>query len=158
MSNMVKIILTKWSTRALYAIQGGIRTRLFGERPWGAKLKQSTVDRKKKKGSGAPSMALYDTGEFSRKLQATIYTSGSYALVFSTGKTKEQQRGFILGHAKGHPDGGRNPFTDKLPAAKGGNFSDKFSANTIADVGVAIASMEMARFAKNELRKATRGL
>lgn len=154
MSDLTNTILTKWGQRAVVAIQGAIRSRLFNNPPWGATLKKRTVDAKKKRGAGAPSMALWDTGAFSKAMKFVVYAARGFALVSSDGKSKRQQEGFVLGRAAGHPAQGRNPFKSNLPAAKGG----KEKGNTIAEVGVAIAAAELAAFAKSEISKAKKGL
>lgn len=153
-NNLVKTILEKWCPRAVIAIHGAIRSRLFDKAPWGAPLKKKTVDAKKRRGSGAPSMALWDTGAFSRGMKFTMYVARGFALVFSEGKTKKQQEGFVLGNSEGHPANGRNPFKSNLPAAKGGNEK----ANTIAQVGKAIAATELAAYAKAQIRAAKKGI
>ena len=102
---LIKKVLTKCAEQARRTILTNISDNLFGQPPFGEFLAQSTVNKK------GHDTALIDEGKFTSQMQYRVV--GNEAIVYSTGRTKKQQRGFLFGF--GHvPE--RNAFRKDQPS------------------------------------------
>ena len=156
-SGLIKRVLTKCAEQAKRTIQTNIKDNLFGQRPFGEHLAQSTVNKK------GTDLALIDTGAFYDQMQ--IRVTNDEAIVYSTGKTKKQQRGFLFGFGHVPP---RNAYNKKQPSIgkrfgateKGGvlwgqSFKKTGNQNDMEGHLVTIAAAMIYNEANKEIHKAT---
>ena len=138
LKRLIDKLLPRLAKVVIKNIKSQIRGRRFNAEPFGAPLSQKTIEVRKKKGRHHTT-ALYDEGKFFAGL--THRKTGYGEEVFSTGRTKKQQRFFIMG-TRNIP--ARDPFVKNLPTARGGTIEERI---------VYIAGKEIEAYVDKEISK-----
>lgn len=106
-------------------IKWNIKRDLFSEKPFGAPLKDSTLESKSRR--KRPSTALIDSGGF---LSGMTYTKGFGSIkVDSTGLNSRAKEAIVFGNSNMPP---RDPFTEELPHS-GGKTIGEHTADYVGD-------------------------